>query len=37
MAFTREEVLELRQLLEAAAAILTLKKLSHDALNYPQN
>jgi hypothetical protein len=37
MAFTREEVLELRQLLETAAAILMLKKLSHDALKHPQN
>ncbi len=37
MAFTREEVLELRQLLDKAAAILMLKKLSRDALNYPQN
>lgn len=37
MAFTREEVLELRELLQTAAAILMLKKLSHDALNYPKN
>lgn len=37
MAFTREEVLELRKLLQAAAAILMLKKLSYDALNYPKN
>ncbi|MCS7211029.1 MAG: hypothetical protein RMI34_10460 [Chloroherpetonaceae bacterium] len=37
MAFTREEVLELRQLLSAAEAILTQKRLSHEALRYPQN
>lgn len=37
MAFTREEVLELRGLLQTAEAILTLKRLSHDAMNYPKN
>lgn len=37
MAFTREEVMELRALLQTAASILLLKKLSHDALHHPKN
>jgi hypothetical protein len=37
IAFHREEIEELRGLLRSARAILMLKKLSHEALNYPQN
>ncbi|KER09147.1 MAG: hypothetical protein HY22_13300 [[Candidatus Thermochlorobacteriaceae] bacterium GBChlB] len=37
MAFHREEVMELRKLVSSAKAILMLKKLSHEAVNYPKN
>jgi hypothetical protein len=37
MAFHREEVEELKKLLAGAAAILTLKKLSAQAIAYPLN
>jgi len=37
LAFTKEELVELRKLLKGAKAILTIKHLAHQAGTYPQN